>query len=208
MSERNLRDSTRRVTEDQKEKSRVAEEIRKEKKTSKALKRIHRQEEKLYLAAALELAEYTIEHLESENEDSSEKSDSEDEINSDSDVFDIEEVPASDEWGDPLGVTKTPQKVIQVEEEAVTDLPSASWSTKINQFFPPNCESTPARNNRVSIRSTGSDLLSPFPCLEKIVEEEKTNSIGLDLEVNTTNTETMDEETYKTRLVEIKKFVW
>ena len=125
MSERNLRDSTRRVTEDQKEKSRVAEEIKKEKKTSKALKRIHRQEEKLYLAEALELAEYTVEHLESENEDSSEKSDSEDEINSDSDVFDIniKEVPACEEWQDPLGVAKTPQKVNQEVDEAVTDLP-------------------------------------------------------------------------------------
>ena len=209
MSERNLRDSTRRVTEDQKEKSRVAEEIRKEKKTSKALKRIHRQEEKLYLAEALELAEYTVEHLDLENKDSSEKSDSKDEINSDSDVFDIniKEVPACDEWQDPLGVAKTPQKVTQVVEEAVTDLPSASWSTKVNQFFPPNCESTPARNNRESIRSTASNLPSPVRCLEKIVEEERSNSIFDLKNTNTDNTGMMEEENYNTRLVAIKKLV-
>ena len=100
MSGRNLRESTKKVTEIQQEKSKVAEEIRKLKKTSKALENIRHQEEKLYSESALELAEYTVEHFGSDYEDTSEESSLEENVKPDSDVFDnnIEEVPENDEW--------------------------------------------------------------------------------------------------------------
>ena len=104
MSGRNLRESTKKVTEVQKEKTKVAEELITLKNTSKALENIRRQEEKSYSAAALELVEYTVEHLESDSKDNSEES-AVDTVNvrADSDVFDdIEEVPVNEDWLDPL----------------------------------------------------------------------------------------------------------
>ena len=179
MSGRNLRESTKKVTEIQQEKSKVAEEIRKLKKTSKALENIRHQEEKLYSESALELAEYTVEHFGSDYEDTSEESSLGENVKPDSDVFgnNIEEVPDNDEWQDPLGVVQTPKSP---GPEVSLNIPSASWSTKVNLFFPPNCESTPARTEMIGITSTGSDPPSPVVCLEKIVEENNTSS-GNDL---------------------------
>ena len=113
MSGRNLRESTKKVTEVQKEKTKVVEELITLKNTSKALENIRPQEEKSYSAAALELVEYTVEHLESDSKDTSEES-AVDTVNvgADSDVFAdyIEEVPVNEDWLDPLGVEKTPKE--------------------------------------------------------------------------------------------------
>ena len=229
MSGRNLRESTKKVTEVQKEKTKVAEELITLKNTSKALETIRRQEEKSYSAAALELVEYTVEHLESDSKDNSEES-AVDTVNvrADSDVFDdIEEVPVNEDWLDPLGVEKTPKE--SPGPEGTTNIPSAAWSTKINLFFPPNCESTPARSNREEITSTASNLPSPVACLENIYEESYTSSANVSTEQETsglkefpkeqslvifdpnktatTTEEIMDESDYKKKLVAIQKSV-
>ena len=230
MSGRNLRESTKKVTEVQKEKTKVVEELITLKNTSKALENIRRQEEKSYSAAALELVEYTVEHLESDIKDTSEES-AVDTVNvgADSDVFAdyIEEVPVNEDWLDPLGVEKTPKE--SPGPEGTTNIPSAAWSTKINLFFPPNCESTPARSNRKEITSTASDLPSPVACLENINEESYTSSANVSTEQETsglkeflkeqslvifdpnktatTTEEIMDESDYKKKLVAIQKSV-
>ena len=60
MSERNLWESTKKVTENQKQGAEICKEIQKSKKTSAKLKDLCRQEEKLCLDEALELAEYSM----------------------------------------------------------------------------------------------------------------------------------------------------
>ena len=226
MSGRILTESTKKVTEIQKEKSKAAEEIRKLKITSKALEKLRHQEEKLYSESALELAEYTVEHFGSDYEDTSEESSLKENVKPDSDVFDnnIEEVPDKDEWQDPLGVVQTPKSP---GPEVSLNIPSASWSTKVNLFFPPNCESTPARSDREGITSTGSDPPSHVVCLEKIVEENNTSSGNdlteqetfgdkemlkepisiFDLPNTSTTAEIMDEADYNKILIAIQKSV-
>ena len=78
------------------------------------MEKIHHPEDKVYFSAGLELAEYTVEHLDSDGESSSEESSFElNDIYFDSDVFDDknEEVPLRNEWEEPLGESKTPQKL-------------------------------------------------------------------------------------------------
>ena len=83
-------------------------------------------------------------------------------------TFDDKTDPSDDDEWDPLGVIKTPRKIVETEG---AEIPSASWSTKVNQFFPLDCESTPRLERRESITSANSGLLSPVVCLEKIAEE-------------------------------------
>ena len=68
MSERNLRPSTSKATERQKEVGKTRDEIKKLKKTSTKLKNICREEEKLYVDSALELAEYSVRNFYDSNE--------------------------------------------------------------------------------------------------------------------------------------------
>ena len=60
MSKRNLRESIKKVTENQKQGAEISKEIQKSKKTSAKLLDLCRQEDKLYLDEALELAEYSV----------------------------------------------------------------------------------------------------------------------------------------------------
>ena len=79
-------------------------------------------------------------------------------------TFDNNSEPTDDDW-DPLGVIKTPRKLIESEE-----VPSASWSTKVNQFFPQDCELSPRLERRETVTSNIPGNLSP-PVLERITEE-------------------------------------
>ena len=64
MSDKNLRESTKKVRENQIKRSEIAADIKKQKKKSKALQKQIREEESVFLEEALQLAEYTVEHFE------------------------------------------------------------------------------------------------------------------------------------------------
>ena len=169
MSERNLRESTKKVTENQKQRAQISKEIQKSKKTSAKLKDLCRQEEKFYLDKALELAEYSVKVFDK----SDEKSVTVEEYSSDESsrklVFDAHESPTEEEW-DPLGVALTPRKgVLPPDSSALEEPISATWSTKVNQFFPLNCESTPIPLIRRK-ESTEANLPSARVCLHDILE--------------------------------------
>ena len=119
---------------------------------------------------------------------------------------------------------KTPRKLGELEGTELAEIPSASWSTKVNQFFPLDCVSTPRPERRESITSANSGLLSPVLCLEKITEESIHIEVGEDEELATSDQvikETsdtfdkseeeiggaMDEGDYKARLAEVQKSV-
>ena len=171
------------------------------------------------LKESLELAEYTVEHFDTSSEESAEA-----EEDPEKEIFDDKTDPSDDDEWDPLGAIRTPRKIVQTEGLDPAEIPSASWSTKVNQFFPPDCESTPRLERRESITSANSGLLSPVVCLEKITEEsihseagedeELVNSVQLTKEPSDTfdksEEETggaMDEGDYKTRLAVIQKSV-
>ena len=84
-----------------------------------------------------------------------------------------------DEW-DPLGVVKIPRKLGEIEGTELAEIPSASWSTKVNQFFPLDCVSTPRIEGRESVTSAILGLLSPVVCLEDIIEESIHSETGED----------------------------
>ena len=157
MSDKNLRESTKKVKENQIKRSEIAADIKKQKK-SKALQKQIREEEKIYQREAVELAEYTAQNLEITVEDLVE------EEHAGNETFDNNSEPTDDDW-DPLGVIKTPRKLIESEE-----VPSASWSTKVNQFFPQDCELSPRLERRETVTSNIPGNLSP-PVLERITEE-------------------------------------
>ena len=157
------------MTENQKQRAEISKEIQKSKKTSAKLKDLCRQEEKLYLDEALELAEYSVKVFDK----SDEKSVTVEEYSSDESsrniVFDAHESPTEEEW-DPLGVALTPRKeVLPPDSSALEEPISATWSTKVNQFFPLNCESTPIPLIRRK-ESTETNLPSPRVCLHDILE--------------------------------------
>ena len=158
MSEKNLRESTIKATESQNKKSEIDDEVNKQKKKFKALQKQIREEEKIYQREAVELAEYTAQNLERTVEDLVE------EEHVGNETFDNESEPTDDDW-DPLGVIKTPRKLIESQE-----VPSASWSTKVNQFFPQDCELSPRLERRETVTSNIPGNLSP-PVLERITEE-------------------------------------
>ena len=158
MSDKNLRESTKKVKENQIKRSEIAADIKKQKKKSKALQKQIREEEKIYQREAVELAEYTAQNLEITVEDLVE------EEHAGNETFDNNSEPTDDDW-DPLGVIKTPRKLIESEE-----VPSASWSTKVNQFFPQDCELSPRLERRETVTSNIPGNLSP-PVLERITEE-------------------------------------
>ena len=62
MSDKNLRESTKKVRENQIKRSEMEADVKKQKK-SKALEKQIRQEESVLLKESLELAEYTVEHF-------------------------------------------------------------------------------------------------------------------------------------------------
>ena len=72
MSDKNLRESTRKVKENQIKRSEIAADIKKQKKKSKAIQKQIREEESVFLEEALQLAEYTVEHFETSSEESGE----------------------------------------------------------------------------------------------------------------------------------------
>ena len=69
MSDRDLRESTKKVTSEQKRKSDIDKEIKKSKDISTKLQNIRRQEEKLYLDSAIELAEYSVQVYDNSDEE-------------------------------------------------------------------------------------------------------------------------------------------
>ena len=170
MSDRNLRESTKKVTEKQKKKTEIYKEIAKSKETSKKLSEICRQEENLYLDSALELAEYSAKHFDITDQESEiSTTDIREESSRNDDIFDDHNNPIEEDW-DPLGVTRTPRQELHSPEISAAGPSSASWST-VNQFFPLNCESTPILKRIESVRSTDSDLPPPIVRLEEIFEE-------------------------------------
>ena len=62
MSDKNLRESTKKVRENQIKRSEMEADVKKQKK-SKALEKQIREEENVLLKESLELAEYTVEHF-------------------------------------------------------------------------------------------------------------------------------------------------
>ena len=120
-------------------------DVKKQKK-SKALEKQIRQEESVLLKESLELAEYTVEHFDTSSEESAEA-----EEDPEKEIFDDKTDPSDDDEWDPLGAIRTPRKIVQTEGLDPAEIPSASWSTKVNQFFPPDCESTPTLERRESI---------------------------------------------------------
>ena len=219
MSDKNLRDSTKKVRENQIKRSEIEADIKNQKKKSKALQKQIREEESVLLKESLELAEYTAEHFETSSEESGEV-----EQDPEKETFDDKTDPSDDDEWDPLGVIKTPRKIAETEGLDSAEIPSASWSTKVNQFFPLDCESTPRLERRESITSTNSGLRSPVVCLEKITEESIHIEAGEDEELAKSDQlnkepsdsfdksegelgEIMDENTYKTRLAAVQKCV-
>ena len=71
MSDKNLRESTKKVRENQIKRSEMEADVKKQKK-SKALEKQIRQEESVLLKESLELAEYTVEHFDTSSEESAE----------------------------------------------------------------------------------------------------------------------------------------
>ena len=71
MSDKNLRESTKKVRENQIKRSEMEADVKKQKK-SKALEKQIRQEESVLLKESLELAEYTAEHFDTSSEESAE----------------------------------------------------------------------------------------------------------------------------------------
>ena len=69
MSDKNLRESTKKVREDQIKRSEIKADIKKQKKKSKALQEQIREEESVFLEEALQLAEYTVEHFDTSSEE-------------------------------------------------------------------------------------------------------------------------------------------
>ena len=219
MSDKNLRESTKKVRENQIKRSEIEADIKKQKKKSKALQKQIREEESVLLEEALQLAEYTVEHFETSSEESGVAGE---EVPGHTETFDDKSDSSYDEW-DPLGVIKTPRKLGEIEGTELAEIPSASWSTKVNQFFPLDCESTPTLERREIITSVNSGPLSPALCLEKIIEESIHSEAGEDevladshpLNKETSDTfdkseeirEAMDDDDYKTRLAEVQKSV-
>ena len=216
MSDKNLRESTKKARENQIKRSEIEADIKKQKKRSKALEKQIREEESVFLEEALQLAEYTVENFGTTSEESGEA----EEVPSHTEIFDVKSDSSDDEW-DPLGVIKTPRKLGETEGTELAEIPSASWSTKVNQFFPQDCESTPTLERREFITSVNSGPLSPVVCLEKIIEEsirseadedeELANSDPLNKESRDKSEEeigeAMDVDDYKTRLAEVQKSV-
>ena len=69
MSDRDLRESTKKVTSEQKRKSDIDKEIKKSKDISIKLQNIRCQEEKLYLDCAIELVEYSVQVYDNSDEE-------------------------------------------------------------------------------------------------------------------------------------------
>ena len=221
MSERRLRPSTTKQTVKQKEDSEKLG-ARKRTDTSLKLREICRQEEKLYLDSTLELVEYTKEVVAKRPKDKEATDIIVLESSLSEEFFDINNTAqeSDDEW-DPLGVVRTPRKDSSVPFVLGTGEPD-TWSTTVNQFFPLNCTSTPISKlqRRTSVLSSSSDILSPRICLAEIPEESENLSdfivnIGnvFDEEIISQSLQlpkippdmAMDEDTFKTRLVALKK---
>ena len=179
MSDKNLRDSTKKVRENQIKRSEIEADIKNQKKKSKALQKQIREEESVFLKESLELAEYTVEHFETSSEESGEA-----EEVLEKETFDDKDDSSVDDVWDPLGVIKTPRKIAANEGLDLAAIPSASWSTKVNQFFPQDCESTPRLQRREVVASTSSAPPSPVVCLEKITEESIHSKAGDDEELS------------------------
>ena len=166
MSERKIRESTKQVTENLNKKLEIQENLKKQKKISKALGKLRQKETREYLDSAVELAEYSVEHFETSAEE---------EQNAESSL--VKEVSpgnnendSDDDW-DPLGAIKSPRKLLGAQAVPEAEIPSASWSTKINQFFPPDYKSTPVLQRKDNARASDSGPLSPAVDLERISEE-------------------------------------
>ena len=120
-----------------------------------------------------------MEHFETSSEESGEACE---EVPDHTETFDEKSDSSDDDVWDPLGVIKTPRKLGEIEGTELADIPSASWSTKVNQFFPLDCESTPILERRGIITSVNSGPSSPALCLEKIIEESIHSEAGEDEE--------------------------
>ena len=72
MSDKNLRESTKKVRENQIKRSEIEADVKKQKKKFKALEKQIREEESVLLKESLELAEYTVEHFDTSSEESAE----------------------------------------------------------------------------------------------------------------------------------------
>ena len=172
MSDRDLRESTKKVTSEQKRKSDIDKEIKKSKDISTKLQNIRRQEEKLYLDSAIELAEYSVQVYDNSDEETAVGGEVNipQESSQLNETFDAQSNPVDEDW-DPLGVAITPRKVLPSQDTNTQVEPvSATWSTGLNQFFPLNCDSSPVLQ-RTNILSIESDLPSPSLRLEEIIEE-------------------------------------
>ena len=218
MSDRDLRESTKKVTSEQKRKSDFDKEIKKSKDISTKLQNIRRQEEKLYLDSAIELAEYSVQVYDNSDEETAVGG----EVNIPqgssqlNETFDAQSNPVVEDW-DPLGVAITPRKVLPSQDTNTQVEPvSATWSTGVNQFFPLNCDSSPVLQ-RKNILSIESDLPSPSLRLEEIIEENEDTPSSFDNntseeQVGDTGvahpiTDKMEEQAYNLRLASVKKEV-
>ena len=108
MNERKIRDSTRKVTENQKKKFEIQEEIKKEKKVSKALGKLHRKETEKYVDSALEQAEYAVDNFDKSTEE-------EERVESSLDVevfLSADEKDLDDDNWDPLGAENS-EKIVR-----------------------------------------------------------------------------------------------
>ena len=181
MSDRDLRESTKKVTSEQKRKSDIDKEIKKSKDISTKLQNISRQEEKLYLDAAIELAEYSVQVYDNSDEETAVGGEVNipQESSQLNETFDAQSNPVDEDW-DPLGVAITPRKLLRSQDTNTQVEPvSATWSTGVNQFFPLNCDGSPVLQ-RKNILSIESDLPSPSLRLEEIIEENEDTPSSFD----------------------------
>ena len=96
---------------------------------------------------------------------------------SDAEDWVLELSDSDNEYIDPLGAVKSPNKSSLPSEGSQIQGNSPSprnWSTKVNQFFPDGCVSTPViPGPSSSSRSVTHSLPSPRLNLETIVEAER-----------------------------------
>ena len=124
-----------------------------------------------------------------------------------------------DEFLDPLGAVKTPQKSKAGTSVSREQNSEENWSI-CNQFFPPNCVLTPYRETRKSNLSSISFNFSPTLNLRSVIEEEEVFDDNLEYlnseEVTTRNllsieylpsSNRMDEDGYNGKLATVKKEV-
>ena len=216
MSRREVRPSTKEASERQKQRGQEEKEILELKKTSTKLRDVIREEATVYVGEELQLVEYTAPTRESAgNLQASEISF--DKTTVQNDEYNNEEI--EDEFLDPLGAVKTPQKSKAGTSVSREQNSEENWSI-CNQFFPPNCVLTPYRETRKSNLSSISFNFSPTLNLRSVIEEEEVFDDNLEYlnseEVTTRNllsieylpsSNRMDEDGYNGKLATVKKEV-